>query len=143
VQKEILTGQNLFMIGAALSAIAALCHLACIYFGASWYRFFGAGEQMAIWAEQGNSRATLITLFITAVLFTWSLYALSASGIIMRLPFLKFVLLAITAVYIFRGVVGFYFITHPIGRSPEFWFYSSLICLIIGIIHFVGYKKVF
>ena len=36
------------------SAIAALAHLGCIIFGGDWYRFFGAGEQMARMAEAGN-----------------------------------------------------------------------------------------
>lgn len=30
-----------------LSELAALIHLGCITFGASWYRFFGAGEHLA------------------------------------------------------------------------------------------------
>ena len=40
----------LLVVAGALSALAALAHIGCIYFGASWYRFFGAGEQMAIMA---------------------------------------------------------------------------------------------
>ena len=53
---------NIFLIIAgSLSAIAAILHLGCIYFGAPWYRFFGAGEQMAILAEQGSVQPTLIT----------------------------------------------------------------------------------
>jgi hypothetical protein len=80
---------NLLLISAGtLSAISALLHLACIYFGATWYRFFGAGEQMAQLAEQGSVRPTLITLGITAVLAMWSLYAFSAAGIIGRFPFI-------------------------------------------------------
>lgn len=37
-----------------LSLSAALLHLICIYFGASWYRYLGAGEKMAEMAEQGS-----------------------------------------------------------------------------------------
>ena len=33
--------------GGTLSAIAALFHLGCIVFGASWFRYLGAGERMA------------------------------------------------------------------------------------------------
>ncbi|KKK66980.1 hypothetical protein LCGC14_2958640, partial [marine sediment metagenome] len=42
------------IVAGTLSAIAAILHLGCIYFGAPWYRFFGAGEQMAQLAEQGS-----------------------------------------------------------------------------------------
>ena len=49
------TTHNRFLIaGAAMSGIAALAHLGCIAFGAPWYRFFGAGEQMAQMASAGH-----------------------------------------------------------------------------------------
>ena len=48
---------NVFLIVAGtLSAIAAILHLACIYFGAPWYRLLGAGEHMAELAEQGRTK---------------------------------------------------------------------------------------
>ncbi len=34
--------------GAICSALAALAHLGCIIFGAQWYRYFGAGEEMIL-----------------------------------------------------------------------------------------------
>ncbi|MGQ4584278.1 hypothetical protein [Lysobacter sp. F60174L2] len=40
-----------------LNAIAALLHVGCIIFGASWYRFFGAGERMAQLASAGFVQA--------------------------------------------------------------------------------------
>lgn len=133
---------NYFLISAGcLNGLAALIHLGCIYFGAQWYRFFGAGEHMATMAEQGKLQPTLITLFIALVLSVWSLYAFSAAGAIGRLPLLRIGLILITSIYILRGVVGFYFITQPMGRSPEFWIWSSIICLCIGIIQLIGIKQ--
>jgi len=129
------------LIAGALSAIAALLHLGCIYFGANWYRFFGAGEQMAIMAEQGSIYPTFITLGIFSVLSLWSAYAFSAAGLIMRLPFMRLVLSLITLVYLIRGLVGFTLLNNPMGRSPEFWLWSSLICLTFGIVHAIGLKK--
>jgi len=135
---------TLLLSAGACSAIAALAHVGCIVFGASWYRFLGAGEQMAVWAEQGNIRPTIITSGIILVLSIWALYAFSAAGVIQRLPLLKLALALITGVYLFRGVAGFFFINNPIGRSPEFWFWSSVICLSIGILHLAGtYKLIF
>jgi hypothetical protein len=46
---------NIMLITAGLLSLsAALLHLICIYFGASWYRYLGAGEKMAEMAEQGS-----------------------------------------------------------------------------------------
>jgi len=134
---------NIFLIvGAALSAITAILHIGIIVFGAPWYRFFGAGEQMAILAEQGSLRPTLITFFIVLVLATWSLYALSGAGIIGKMPLLRLGLCTITAIYLIRGVSGFFLIANPMGRSPDFWLWSSAICLTIGLIHLIGLKQV-
>lgn len=133
---------NYFLVAAGCSsALAALLHFGCIVFGASWYRFFGAGEQMAIMAEQGLVKPTIITSFIIVVLLIWSLYAFSAAGMIVQLPFLRLALIIITSIYILRAVAGFYFVTNPIGRSPEFWVWSSVICLSIGLVHVMGLKQ--
>jgi hypothetical protein len=126
------------LIAGSLSAIAALLHLGCIYFGASWYRFFGAGEKMALMAEQGSYQPTLITLGIFSVLALWSAYAFSAAGLIAHLPFTRLVLPLITLVYLVRGLAGFTLMNNPMGRSPEFWLWSSAICLTLGIFHVIG-----
>jgi len=129
------------LISGALSATAALLHLACIYFGASWYRFFGAGEQMAMMAEQGSTYPSIITFIIFSVLSLWSAYAFSAAGLIMRLPFTRIILSIITLIYLIRGFAGFALINTPMGRTAEFWLWSSMICLTIGIFHAVGLKQ--
>ncbi|MDP2562756.1 hypothetical protein [Psychrobium sp. 1_MG-2023] len=136
-----LTSNNLLKLAAGLSALAALLHLGCIYFGASWYRLFGAGEQMALMAEQGSIQPAIITSFIAVVLFIWALYAMSGAGVIKRLPLLRLGLSLITLIYLARGVAGFFFINNPIGRSPEFWIWSSVICLSVGLVHLIGLKK--
>lgn len=133
---------NIFLIVAgSLSAAAAILHVGCIYFGAPWYRFFGAGEQMAVLAEKGSIQPTLITSGIVIVLSVWSLYAFSAAGIIFRLPLMRLALILITFIYVARGIIGFFLINSPMGRSPEFWIWSSVICLSCGIVHFVGLKQ--
>ncbi|NOX93729.1 MAG: hypothetical protein GXP04_01135, partial [Alphaproteobacteria bacterium] len=130
------------IIGAVLSAIVAVLHIGIIIFGAPWYRFFGAGEKMAILAEQGSMRPTVITSLIAIVLATWSLYALSGAGAIGRLPLLRLGLSVITAIYLARGVLGFFLMNNPMGRSPEFWVWSSAICLVIGLVYLIGLIQV-
>jgi len=132
----------LLLIAAMLNALVAIAHLGCIAFGASWYRFFGAGEQMAVWAEQGNIKATIITLCISLVLFSWCVYAFSAAGLIIKLPLIKFALISITSIYLLRGIGGLFLIANPLGRASGFWLWSSIICLSFAIIHGIGLKQV-
>jgi hypothetical protein len=130
---------NYYLVGAGcLSAVAALMHIGCIVFGGPWYRFFGAGEQMAVMAEQGLMKPTIITSFIVVMLSIWSLYAFSAAAMIGRLPFIRLALIVITGIYLMRGIAGFYFVSSPLGRSPEFWVWSSVICLCVGLLHLIG-----
>ncbi len=134
---------NPFLIaGAALSAVAALLHLACIAFGADWYRFFGAGEKMARMAAAGHWYPTVATLFITGILSIWSAYALSGAGVIGKLPLLRLALCAITAVYLVRGVAFIFLMPRFPGNSTAFWFTSSAICLAIGAVHLIGLRQV-
>ncbi|GGA77518.1 hypothetical protein GCM10011521_14780 [Arenimonas soli] len=133
---------NPFLLaGGILSALAAVAHLGCIVFGAPWYRFLGAGEQMAQMDLAGHWYPTVVTLVIAGMLFTWSAYALSGAGIIRRLPLLRFVLCLVTGIYLVRGL-GFYFLMPYFpGNSPTFWAVSSGICLVIGLVHLVGLRQ--
>lgn len=132
---------HLLILGAALSTIAALLHLACIYFGAPWYRAMGAGEEIARMAEAGSLYPAIVTLFIAAVLLVWSLYALSGAGVIRRLPLLRTILVAITAVYLLRGLAIIPMMVTMPGRSLAFWLWSSAICALFGIVHAAGLRK--
>lgn len=125
-----------------LSALAAVLHVCCIFFGPSWYRFFGAGERMAQLSAAGHIAPTLITAGIAALLATWSLYALSGAGVVPRLPFVRASLCAIAGIYLLRGIVGFGLAAaHPGERSVAFWCWSSLACLGIGALHLVGTRQ--
>lgn len=134
---------NGFLIAAAVgNGLAALLHVGCIIFGASWYRFFGAGEQMATWAEQGLSKPTFITFFIIAVLSVFTLYCLSGARVIMTLPLLKVALVGMTSLFLLRGLGGFYMMTKITEQGATFWFWSSMICLALGVFHLVGTLQV-
>lgn len=129
------------IIAAVLSAIAALLHVGCIVFGASWYRFFGAGEAMALLAEQGSVMPTILTSLIAVVLFVWSAYALSAAGIIRKLPLMRGALIIITSIYLVRGIGGLFLISSPGENTPEFMFWSSAICIVYGLFYLVGLRQ--
>ncbi|MCY1291763.1 hypothetical protein D9M68_374120 [compost metagenome] len=135
------TGNSYLLVGAALSAIAALLHLGAIAFGASWYRFLGAGEHMARMAAAGRLYPTVVTLAVAAVLLVWALYALSGAGVIGRLPFLRFALCAITGIYLLRAVAFIPLMSLIPGNSLRFWLVSSAICLVFGIVHLLGVRQ--
>ena len=133
------------LLGGSLSAVAGLLHLGIIVRGAPWYRFFGAGERFARMAEAGQWLPALVTAGIAAVLFVWSAYALAAAGWLVnpaRLPWLKLGLSVITAIYLLRGLV-----VVPMGwwaptQATPFWWWSSAICLVFGLVHLLGLSQV-
>ena len=136
-------------IAGGLSAAAALLHFSCIIVGAPMYRFLGAGNRMAELASEGHWYPAFVTLCLTALLLIWAWYAFAGGGVICRPPLLKTGLCMITAFYLLRGAVilplsvsflhgktGFYIA--GAGGSVAFWVWSSLICLVFGIVHLVG-----
>lgn len=134
---------NRFLVaGAALGVLAALLHLGCIVFGAPWYRFLGAGERMAQLDLAGHWYPPAATLAVAAMLLVWSAYALSGAGAIRRLPLTRLALCAITGVYLLRGVAFVPLMAYFPGNSTTFWFWSSAICLVFGLIHLVGLRQV-
>ena len=138
-----MSGSDHLLIAATLSFIASLFHVGIIIGGPAWYRFFGAGERFATLAEQGSARPTLITLGIATMLFVWGLYALSGAGVIVRLPLLQPALMAITFVYLARGVLGLvlpFTTNHPAiaENSVTFWMISSVICCAFGLFYLLG-----
>ncbi|HEY0112312.1 MAG TPA: hypothetical protein VGB59_04080 [Allosphingosinicella sp.] len=124
--------------GGLLSAAAALLHLAVIVGGPDWYRFFGAGEEMARMAERGEITPTVVTLAITLLLATWAAYAFSGAGLIRRLPLIRLALVIISIVYLLRGlVIAPALALNGTGIDP-FTFWSSLIVLVYGLAYAVG-----
>lgn len=133
------TVKNRYLImGAICSAIAAIAHLGCIVFGGEWYRFFGAGEQMALLAEEGHWYPTAVTSVIVVILCLWSLYALSGAQVIMRLPFLRLGLVVITVIYLMRGLGFIFLMPHFPENGLTFWLVSSGICLFLGVMYLIG-----
>ena len=131
--------KNKFLITAAIcTTLAALAHIGCIIFGADWYRFFGAGEQMARMAEAGHWYPAVVTSVIVIFLAIWSLYALSGAGVIRRLPLLRLALCLIAGIFLIRGISFVVLMPMFPENSVMFWLVSSGICLFIGILYAVG-----
>jgi hypothetical protein len=132
------TGERPLLVAAGWMSVAAcLLHLATIVGGGDWYRFFGAGEQMARAAEAGYIAPVVITLLISAVLACWAGYAFAAArGRLV--PLLRTALIAISLLLLARAAMVFtpYFWLPEHGQSFKIW--SSAICLIMGLCFAVG-----
>lgn len=133
---------HLLVAGAVLSLMAALLHVACIFGGPAWYRFFGAGEGMARAAERGSWYPALATLGIACVLLAWAAYALSAAGVLSPLPLLKVGVVAMTALYLLRGLLLVPVLVFKLSQATPFVVWSSLVCLGYGVVHLVGLVQV-
>ncbi len=127
------TNTNKSLLAAAFCCgLAALAHAGCILFGADWYRFFGAGEQMAQLAAQGHWYPTVVTSTIIFVLLLWVCYALSAAGAIRRLPLTRLALVLISSIFLLRGLAFVWLMPLFPENSLLFWLVSSGICLLMG-----------
>ena len=133
-----MTGRNPWLIvGGCLSLVASALHFACIAGGPDWYRFFGAGEEMAQAAERGEVFPAILTAGIAIILAIWGAYAFAGAGLIRRLPLMRTALVAITAVYLFRGALLIPALTVPAMGQP-FNIWSSAIVLVYGLVYLVG-----
>lgn len=133
-----------FAIGGALSFAAALLHLAIIVGGPNWYRFFGAGEGFAQAAELGHWAPALTTLGVAVVQFVAAGYAWGASGLapaLRGLPWMRPVLIVVTAVYLLRGLVPLPLAWLAPGQLTPFVWWSSAGCLGFGLAHLWGCVK--
>lgn len=130
-------------LGGGLSLAAALAHLAVIAGGPTWYRAMGAGGRLARGAERGEAFPAIVTLAIALILAGWTAYAASGAGLIVRLPLLRPVLIAITLVYLARGMVLFWpGLLRRADLTAGFLTWSSAIVLAMGVIHAIGLWKV-
>jgi hypothetical protein len=133
---------NKWLIAAAIMSVgASVIHVATIFGGGDWYRFFGAGEQMARLDESGSMRPAVMTAFIAMILAGWALYALSGAGVIPRLPLARTALVLITTVLSLRIVMGFFPVMFPPEVTPSFIVWSSLIVALMAAVFAIGTAK--
>ena len=124
------------IIGGVLSAAAALIHVGCIVNGPGWYAFFGAPEPLIRALGNGNPALHWITAGIAVILAIWSAYAFAGAGLLRRLPLMRTALVAITGIYLARGVLIIPVLLQPDPKAFDVW--SSLIVLGVGLVYLLG-----
>ena len=138
---SIAAGRNFLIAGGILSLLASLLHLAVIAGGPDYYRFFGAGEGMARMAEEGLIYPVIVTLCIALILAAWAYFAFAGAGLVWKPPLLKTGLVAITTVYLLRGLVLFPMLVFAADKVNSFAIWSSLIVLVYGLVYAIGLWK--
>jgi len=125
------------LVAGLLSLLVAILHIIIVFIGAEGYRFFGAGEQMAKLAEQGSWIPAIVTLAIAVVFSIWAAYAFASAGLVAKMPLQKIALVAISVIYIIRGLVVLALLVKPeLATSFNIW--SSLTSLLIGFFYAYG-----
>ena len=135
-----------FLLASILTFVGALLHVAIILGGPDWYRASGAGNELAQMAEAGSYYPLFLGSVLVLIFLGWALYALSGAGVITRLPFLKYVLIAITLLCVVRGLYGFFVpviikTKYVIDLGVWFWVFSSIVWLLIGLSYLHGTVK--
>lgn len=127
--------------GALLSLLAALLHIGVIIGGPDWYRFFGAPEEYAVAAARGSIIPALVTSGIAGVLAVWAVIAASGAGLVARLPLLRTALIAITAIYLARGLLLIPVVLYVPYPEGAFDYWSSAIVLVYGLVYTIGTRR--
>ena len=125
-------------IAAAACAVAALLHFACIPWGAEGYRFLGAGENVANAVAAGDWRPHVSAAMVGTLLLVWGWYALAGAGLAPTPPLLRLGLFTIAAVLILRALAFPLLRSVFPGNSELFWFVSSGLVGILGVLFLVG-----
>ncbi|MEZ5706587.1 MAG: hypothetical protein R3E56_15760 [Burkholderiaceae bacterium] len=123
-------------VAAGLDLLAALVHLGIIAGGPAWYRFFGAGEDLARMAERGHPWPTIVTTAIAAGLAGFALYTWSLSGrCCQTLPWQREVVWGITCLYALRTAVPLLLAPWVTSLRTPFMLVSSLVCGAYAVTH--------
>lgn len=125
-------------VASVVTMMAAIAHLLCIIIGADAYLLMGAGEYVANAVRQGDTGPHITTASIAGVLLVWSALAWLASTDYLRIPFHRTLLLLIGTVLLLRGLLFVYLIPFFPGNSDAFWWISSSICGLLGLLYLVG-----
>lgn len=138
-------GDRLLKVGGTLNLGVAALHVGIAFFGAPAYRFFGAGNDMATWAQQGSPLPAIITLGLAVLFAMFGLYAFSAADAVPRLPLLAPVVLAVGGIYVVRGGLGVpaaFFLPNDSTAPVAFTVAFSLVALAIGVLYLLGFSMV-
>lgn len=115
-------------LGAIFHFLIAIGHLACLLFLEEAFKAYGIWEQMKNLCFGQIWTLYAITVFLAITFALAGLYALSASGDIIKLPLQRLVCITIIVAYGIRTMVGVYWLT---GEFSCLQFFSTFIPAIL------------
>ncbi len=131
---------KLLISAGIIALLAAIWHLLCIFGGASWFTFARAPQAIIDSAHQGTLLAPIGTIIVASLMFSCSIFAFSAVGIIAKVPLLKPALMTIATLCTLRALVALPMIVTTLDVwemvASTVWFYVGL-CFIIGSIELI------
>ena len=132
-------------IAALLSFVISLGHIVCLFFLEDAFRFAGIDKIMSDLAAIHPFLPFIITIGVAVVFFIFGLYALSADGVIGRLPLLKIGIYLIAIIFLARGIMGFLGLAILLlarGITDIFELIVSVAAISIGLLYLIGgYKR--
>ncbi len=124
-------------LGGYINIIIAIAHVIGLFWAAQMFEATGAGEGMQQLSDIHYSLPYVSTIFVAIVFFIFGLYGLSAAGKFRKLPFLKFGVFMIAAIYLFRAIgEQSYNIYNETTNASET--IQSIVALLIGLMFLFG-----
>jgi hypothetical protein len=138
------TKRNVYLlIGGMFSLTFAVFQISAIFWSRELLIYFGGPVKMQ---AENPILYFIVCVFVGALIAICGLYALSGAGKFRRLPLLRTVLVAVTIIFILRGllIIPILKILFTSSDKEVFRFLVfSIIALGIGIIHLAGVIRLF
>lgn len=115
-------------IGASFHFLIAIGHIGCLFFLEKAFKAYGIWELMKFLCFGQVWVLYVITVFLAIDFALAGLYALAASGDIIKLPLLRLAIITIIGVYSIRTTVGIYWL---LGEFSYLQFFSTLVPAIL------------
>ncbi len=128
----------ILVLGAVLPILGGLLHILIIFGGYYWHQYFHAPQFILESVSAGTWLAPIAGIIVASLFILSGLYALSAAGLVRRLPFLKLGLLVIGILFTVRGLLLFHLIYWKPEVIDAFRVISGLIFLFSGLAFLVG-----
>lgn len=130
--------QTRLRLGAILHFLIAFGHVLCLFFLDKAFRAYGISEKMNSLCLGQDWLPYAMTICLAVAFAIAGLYALSASGDMVRLPLQRFVILMVICLYGMRTLVGIYWL---IGRFTYLELFSTLAPAILVWCYLPGLSK--
>lgn len=129
---------KMLKLGGYINILIAIVHIVCLVNAEYFFEITGVGEEMKRNAEIHPLLPYAMTIFVAIFFFIFGLYGLSGAGKIKRLPFLKWGIFTIAAIYLLRGVAGS--IVNIAFETTFLWYhlFFSICALVIGLLYLLG-----